>query len=70
MISSDTYLRCIDLRGNRIDSRMTEELYNAFKNNESLFNFDLRENPGFTTRHARTFALKMLANYTKTGYEF
>lgn len=30
----------------------------------------MRENPGFNNRYARMFALKMLANYTKTGYEF
>lgn len=69
-VRCDTYLRSLDLRGNLIDSQMIEELYQAFKENESLFNFDLRENPGYEKKYARTFALKMLANYTKIGNEY
>lgn len=69
-VRSDTYLRSLDLRGNLIEQEMVDELYQAFKENESLFNFDLRENPGYHSKYARTFALKMLANYTKIGYEY
>lgn len=70
VIRNDDYMRAIDLRANLIEAEWIDELYSAFKDNETLFNVDLRENPGFQKRHARMFALKMLANYTKTGYEF
>jgi hypothetical protein len=55
------------MRGNRIEAREIDELYDAFRENETLFNIDLRENPGLNDRMARTFALKMLANYTKVS---
>jgi hypothetical protein len=70
VVKTDTYLRSLDLRGNLINSDMIEELYNAFKDNESLFNFDIRENPGFEQKYGRTFALKMIANFTKVAYEY
>jgi hypothetical protein len=66
---NDSYLRCIDFRGNKIQAKEIDELYAAFKDNDTLFNIDLRENPGFTEKMARTFALKMLANYTRKSNE-
>jgi hypothetical protein len=69
VIKNDTYLRCLDFRGNRILAKEIDELYSSFKENDTLFNVDLRENPGLSEKMARTFALKMLANYTRISNE-
>jgi len=47
-----------------------KEIYDSFKENDTLFNIDLRENPGFSEKTARMFALKMLANYTRISNEY
>jgi hypothetical protein len=69
VMKTDTYLRCLDLRGNLIQENIIQELLASFKENETLFNFDLRENPGFTPKYEREFALKMLANYGRAKQE-
>ena len=43
------------------------ELYDALKDNSSLFNLDLRQNEGLTQKLHRLLALKMLSNYTRSG---
>ena len=42
VIKNDSYLRCIDFRGNKIQAKEIDELYAAFKDNDTLFNIDLR----------------------------
>ena len=60
-------MRCLDLRANLIETEGIIELFEALKNNLSMFNLDLNENPGLTQKLHRQLALQMLANYTKVG---
>ena len=68
MLKNDSYIRSLDLRGNRLESQEINDIEDTVKQNESLFNIDLTLNPGFTPKNARTLALKMLTNYTRAGY--
>jgi len=47
-IKSDNYCRCLILRANNLDSEAVAELYDALKDNASMFNLDLRQNPGLS----------------------
>jgi hypothetical protein len=47
-IKSDNYCRCLCLRANNLDSEAVAELYDALKDNASMFNLDLRQNPGLS----------------------
>lgn len=67
LIKSDSYLRALDLRGNDLCLEGVEELYDALKDNDSIFNLDLRQNPGLSQKLHRLLALKMLQNYTLIG---
>ena len=67
LIKSDSYLRSLDLRGNDMCTEAVEELYDALKDNDSIFNLDLRQNPGLSQKLHRLLALKMLQNYTLIG---
>ena len=60
-------MRCLDLRANLIETEGIIELFEALKNNLSMFNLDMNENPGLTQKLHRQLALQMLANYTKVG---
>lgn len=42
LVKSDSYLRSLDFRGNDMDIEAIEELYDALKDNDSIFNLDLR----------------------------
>ena len=41
-IKSDSYCRALSLRANNLDSEAVTELYDALKDNGSMFNLDLR----------------------------
>jgi len=41
-IKSDNYCRCLSLRANNLDAEAISELYDALKDNGSMFNLDLR----------------------------
>ena len=41
-IKSDSYCRCLNLRANDLDLEAVTELYDALKDNCSMFNLDLR----------------------------
>ena len=47
-IKNDTWCRCINLRANNFDSEALGEIFDAFKDNVSIFNLDLRQNPGLS----------------------
>lgn len=66
-IKSDNYCRCLSLRGNDLDYEAVKELYEALKDNSSIFNLDLRQNDGLTQKLHRLLALKMLSNYTRAS---
>ena len=60
VIKYDTYLRCLNLRANAFDEEAVREIHDGMKNNFSIFNIDLRHNPGFTQKLHRQLALQML----------
>lgn len=63
IIAIDEYIRVIDLRNNLIPEEvLREDLVPAFKQNKTLTNLDLRENPGYTIKARRMTALCMLRN--------
>ena len=66
-VKSDNYCRALSLRANNLDTESVEELYDALKDNGSMFNLDLRQNPGLSQKLHRLLALKMLSNYTRSG---
>ena len=66
-LKSDNYCRCLSLRANNLDAEAVGELYDALRDNASMFNLDLRQNPGLTQKMHRLLALKMLSNYTRAG---
>ena len=47
-IKSDNFCRSINLRGNKLDTEAVMELYDALKDNNAMYNLDLRQNPGLT----------------------
>lgn len=66
-IKSDQYCRALNLRANNLCTEAVSELYDALKDNATIFNLDLRQNPGLSQKMHRLLALKMLQNYTKSG---
>lgn len=50
------------MRSNNINEKWVSEFVLLLKTNISLTNIDLRENPGFTTKHHRDLALGLLRN--------
>ena len=50
MIKSDTYLRSFNFRANEFDEEAVKEFHDAMKGNLSIFNLDLRDNPGLTQK--------------------
>jgi hypothetical protein len=58
-------MRSVDLRNNNISGEWVSELVKVMKSNQSLTNLDLRENPGFNTKHHRDLALALLRNIQK-----
>ena len=60
-------MRCLNLRANDFDEEAVADLHEVLKSNFTMFNLDLRENPGLTPKLHRLLALKMLANYTRVG---
>ena len=50
VIKSDTYMRCFNFRANEFDEEAVKEFHDAMKGNLSIFNLDLRDNPGLTQK--------------------
>ena len=69
VIESDTYMRCLNLGANEFDEEAVGEFHEGMKSNYSVFNLDLRENPGLTQKLHRQLALRMLKNYTRVGQD-
>jgi Ran GTPase-activating protein (RanGAP) involved in mRNA processing and transport len=61
-LRNDLYMRSIDLKNNNISEHWITESVKLLNTNNTLTNLDLRENPGFTTRHHRELALQLLRN--------
>ena len=67
-IANDTYVRKIDVQHNSFNSEkaiLNNEFISEIYANESLINFDLRNNKGYTQKVSRKLTLCMLKNIDK-----
>ena len=66
-LKNDRYLLALNLKQNLINDENAKLLLSYVEDNETLFNLDLRGNLEIKQKTFRKCAMKLLANYTKSG---